>query len=83
MCVEPTETSFRLNPLLEINMLQLLIGDYMYLKGLCQIFLEKKKKKFQKGHLHQWKPVNNGPVLLKVTSIANALKLSPSAFSYG
>ena len=25
--------------------------------------------KFQKSHLHQWKPINNGQVLLKVTML--------------
>ena len=34
--------------------------------------------KSQKSHLHQWKPENNGPVLVKVAS--SAMKLSVRAF---
>ena len=31
--------------------------------------------KFQKSHLHQWKPVNNGPVLLKITLLRGTKRL--------
>ena len=39
----------------------------LFLKGLCQLFLVTFRK--AKSHLHQWKPENNNPVVLKVTTV--------------